>query len=75
MFLITSVEVWVGKFTSVTAKGIVSETGIYSRHIHPGWSSKLCTERLRKGCAGKPGHYGTVLNSHIPEKNQSQVHH
>ena len=32
MFLITSVEVWVGKFTNVTEKGIVSGTRIYSQH-------------------------------------------
>lgn len=41
MFLIASVEVWVGKFTNVIAKGIVSETRTYSWYIRQGWPSML----------------------------------
>ena len=72
-------EMWVGKFTNVTEKGIVSGTRIYSRHTHQWWSSKLYTECLRKGCTEKlvlsPRQNSTVLASHVPEKSQSQEHH
>lgn len=77
MLLITSVAVWVGKFTNAIAKRGGSETQSYSRHKHPGRLSKLRTECFRKGCAEKsvlsPGLYDVVLSSHLGARGTART--